>query len=144
MKDKVISKLKLIPPTVINNDYWDSVDSHYKDLENFQYTNDTSGTSLQGRLSITYDQLKKVFGNPHAFYESGKVDCEWNLKFPSNATNRGNRTFTIYNWKNGINYLGKEGLDLEDITRWNIGGYNKSVYWDLLDLLDIKGIEVHK
>ena len=126
--NKEINKLKLVPPTAINNDYWDSVDSHYKDLENFQYTNDTSGTSLQGCLSITYDQLKKVFGSPH----------------PSNATNRGNRTFTIYNWKNGINYLGKEGLNLEDITRWNIGGFNKSVYWDLLDLLDIKGIEVHK
>ena len=45
--DKVINKLKLVPPTAINNDYWDSVDSHYKDLENFQYTNDISGTSLQ-------------------------------------------------------------------------------------------------
>jgi len=136
-----MDKLKLVPRT-INNDYWNSVDLHYRDLENFIYTNETSGTCLQGRVVITYEKLKKVFGDPHFLHEDGKVDCEWNFKFPSNATNRGNRTFTIYNWKNGINYLGKDGTPIKDIDIWNIGGFNKSVYWDVLDLIDIKGIEV--
>ena len=31
---------------------------------------------------------------------------------------------SIYNWKNGKNYLGLEGLQVNEITDWNIGGFS--------------------
>jgi len=34
---------------------------------------------------------------------------------------------TIYNYKDGKNYLGKEGLEVEEITNWHIGGHNEAV-----------------
>lgn len=48
-----------------------------------------------------------------------KVDAEWNIKFEDGTV------ATIYNWKNGKNYLGDVGLELMDIRRWHVGGYSK-------------------
>ncbi len=79
------------------------------------------GTSLQGYLDIAYADLVKVFGPPHIDGDGEKVDAEWVLTLAS-----GN-VATIYNYKNGKNYLGDEGQATEDITDWHIGGTTKHV-----------------
>ena len=34
---------------------------------------------------------------------------------------------TVYNWKNGKNYLGNRGKEVENITDWNIGDHKEIV-----------------
>jgi len=63
---------------------------------------DANGTSLQGYLNISYDELKAAFGEP----ESGdgyKVDAEWIFLVADGITDTpsGLEPVTIYNWKNG-------------------------------------------
>lgn len=73
-----------------------------------------TGTSLQGQMSITYDSLMAVFGDHlDGHYKS---DAEWILEFEDGTV------ASIYNWKNGKNYLGEEGLPLREINDWHIGG----------------------
>lgn len=86
---------------------------------NFTNTTQIHGTSLQGHISTTYDQLVAVFGQPEVFTEEnsdGKIDVEWAIAFDNGTV------ATIYNWKNGKNYCGADGLNVADITRWNVGG----------------------
>ena len=45
-----------------------------------------------------------------------KTDAQWSLVFPDGVI------ATVYNWKNGRNYLGADGDAVEDITEWNVGG----------------------
>jgi hypothetical protein len=58
-----------------------------------------------------------------------KVDAEWWVVFED-----GTRA-TIYNWKNGKNYCGAEGLDLNQIGIWNIGGYDKDAINRVLEVV---------
>jgi len=75
---------------------------------------DPNGTFLQGYLSITYDDLVELFGEPETG-DGYKVDAEWILQF----TDR--EIATIYNYKNGPNYNFGQG-DVTKITDWHIGG----------------------
>ena len=48
-----------------------------------------------------------------------KVDAEWGILFDGVI-------FTIYNYKDGINYLGEvEGIPTQFITDWHLGGNDK-------------------
>ena len=93
--------------------------------------NNIDGSHLVGRVETTYENLVEKFGSPHYDYTTSdqvgltddKVSVEWNLRFPNT-----NDVVSIYNWKDGKNYLGDdEGLEVEDITDWHIGGYNSKV-----------------
>ena len=75
-------------------------------------------TSLQGYITIDYDKLIDVFGKPNMGDEY-KIDAEWELEFEDGTV------ATIYNWKNGKNYLGVEGTPVDDITDWHVGGKTK-------------------
>ena len=75
---------------------------------------DTTGTYLQSYLTADYADLVRAFGPPMAG-DSYKTDAEWVVRV--NDT-----TATIYNWKNGPAYLGADGIPVEQITQWNIGG----------------------
>jgi hypothetical protein len=78
-----------------------------------------NGTSLAGGIRATYDQLVAVFGKPEFFdldNSDGKIDVEWAIAFDNGTV------ATIYNWKNGKNYCGSEGLNVADIVDWNVGG----------------------
>lgn len=78
---------------------------------------DPNMTSLQGYVTADYDVLTALFGEPMDG-DGYKTDAEWHLRFqPSNLV------ATIYNWKNGRNYLGHDGLNVQAITEWNIGGH---------------------
>jgi hypothetical protein len=72
-------------------------------------------SSLQGYLTTTYDKLVSVLGEP-SDGDGEKVDAEWRIMFSDN-------TFaTIYNYKDGHNYNGRDGTPVEQITDWHIGG----------------------
>ena len=73
------------------------------------------GTYLRGRIETTHTQLLDVFGDS-ADGDGYKIDAEWIILFEDGEV------ATIYNWKNGFNYLGGEGKRVEDITDWHVGG----------------------
>ena len=90
---------------------------------NFKTHNDNvkisvNGSSLQGYIDLAYNDICKVFGKPTES-DGYKSDAEWIIKFDNDAV------ATIYNYKDGKNYLGEEGLAVEDIRDWHIGGFNK-------------------
>jgi hypothetical protein len=76
-----------------------------------------SPTCLQGYVTAKYSTLIALFGEAQVF-ASYKTDAEWDLMTPYGHA-------TIYNYKDGKNYLGDEGLPTEEITDWHIGGANK-------------------
>ena len=78
---------------------------------------DTNGSFLQGQITCPFSLLVTLFGEPHEG-DTQVSDAFWPLKFDDGVT------ATIYNWKNGRNYCG--GPEVEHITKWNIGGYEKA------------------
>jgi len=80
----------------------------------------TWGTSLQGEIETSYSNLVSKFGSPNSETDGYKVDAEWALKHKGHV-------ITIYNYKDGHNYLGKRGKDVADIRTWHIGGKTKKV-----------------
>lgn len=89
------------------------------------------GTCLQGYINVEYKTLKKLFGKPSAFGDDFKTDAEWYIQFEDGSV------ATIYNWKNGKNYCGKEGIPKTKITEWNIGGNDVSVVEKLESIFKI-------
>jgi len=109
-----------------------------KVLPKFKRGGDSNMTCLQGYINnVTYDELKKVFGKHNSKGDEYKIDAEWELTFIS-ATGE-ETVVTIYNWKNGVSYLGrKEGTKIKDITNWHIGGHNKKSVHHLQQIFGIK------
>ena len=89
------------------------------------------GTHLQGYINVEYSTLKKLFGKHSAFGDGYKTRGEWSFQFQDGSV------ATIYNWKNGKNYCGKEGTAKTKITRWNIGGNDVSVVEKLESIFKI-------
>ena len=93
-------------------------------------TTNVGGTFLQGYIKASYDQLVKVFGEPHdPNGDNYKTDVEWAFEFADGTI------ATLYNWKNGKNYLGDEGLELNDIYTWNVGGFDEKAVTKLKERL---------
>ena len=91
-------------------------------------TENIGGTSLQGYIKASYEQLLNEFGAPNStLCDNYKTDVEWAFKFADGTV------ATLYNWKNGKNYLGDEGLELNDIYEWNVGGFNDKAVSRLLE-----------
>ena len=74
---------------------------------------ETVGTSLAGYVDVGYARLVEVFGEPNE-YDSYKTDAHWALRFEDGTI------ATIYNYKDGKNYLGEEGKAVADIRNWHI------------------------
>lgn len=80
----------------------------------------TFGTHKQGDLNCSYDEIVSALGFPIILVEQfSKSDYEWVIELDN-----GN-VVTIYDWKIGKNYLGKDGFDKEHIQWWSIGGTEK-------------------
>jgi hypothetical protein len=77
-----------------------------------------NGTCLQGYVSADYSALCERFGEP-TNGDGYKVDAEWLVQFEDGTV------ATIYNYKDGKNYNGADGLEVKDITDWHIGGITK-------------------
>ena len=94
-------------------------------------TTNVGGTFLQGYIKATYEQLVKTFGEPHdPDGDNYKTDVEWAFEFADGTI------ATLYNWKNGKNYLGEaEGLELNDIYEWHVGGNSDKAVAKLLEKL---------
>ena len=75
-----------------------------------------SGTCLKGYINGDYSTLVETFGPPIADGDDYKTDAEWILILNDDVT------VTIYNYKSGKNYLGANGLNVEDMDRWHVGG----------------------
>ena len=76
----------------------------------------TNGTSLAGEIQATFEQLLITFGTPLGQSADNKVDVEWHVEVESHES-----PITIYNWKDGVAYLGEAGKNPADIEVWNIG-----------------------
>ena len=82
---------------------------------------DIGGTHLVGEVETTHFNIVRIFGEPNPeLGDSLKTDAEWTLMTPAGVA-------TLYNWKDGKNYLGDEGTETADITNWHIGGKSKDV-----------------
>jgi len=80
--------------------------------------NPSFGSCLQGYQDTPFAELVEAFGEPMSDGDGYKVDAEWVLVTPDG-------TFvTIYNYKDGKNYNGDCGYDVEDIRDWHIGGHD--------------------
>ena len=79
---------------------------------------ETSGTSLVGEIKLDYYDILNRLGNPVKFGGGNKVSAEWEIEFYDGTV------ATLYNWKNGRNYCGEDGLELHQIDEWHVGGFN--------------------
>ena len=71
---------------------------------------------LQGYIHTEVQSIFDVVGEPKFPNGDGeKVDIEWEIEING-------KTLTIYNYKDGKNYNGEDGLEVEEITEWHIGG----------------------
>lgn len=86
-------------------------------FQNGDFGRELNMTSLQGYIKTSYADLVACFGEPQGGFDDYKQDVCWDIKFADGVV------CTIYNWKDGRNYCGEEGLDVEDITDWHIGGH---------------------
>jgi len=96
-----------------------------------------NGTSLQGHIEATYDDLVKAFGEP-AFDstrdgESDKVHTEWALEFQNEDGDY--ITATIYDWKEESAYTSRSGK-----YRWHIGGNGYDAVMAVYDYANLKEV----
>ena len=102
-----------------------------KYLHEWKNTNLSSvieGTSKQGSMLAKYEDVVSVYGKPITRLPDNKIDALWLVD-----TNAG--IATIYNYKDGTAYLGKNGLDYKDIKRWHIGGHTTDVVKKIVEPL---------
>ena len=83
-------------------------------------TIETTGTCYQGTIKSGFGTLCHMLGKPEYLVNDFKCDVQWVLTFDDGSI------ATIYNWKNGKNYCGPEGLNVKEITLWNVGGLTGS------------------
>jgi len=87
------------------------------------------GTSLQGYMTTEYNTLKKAFGKPNCGDEY-KIDAEWDIEFSDGMV------ATVYNWKDGKNYLGADGTPKTKIMDWHIGGKSLEAVVRVIETLE--------
>ena len=88
---------------------------------------DIDYTSYKGVINLDFYDILDKLGKP-LHEENYKTDAEWVIEF------EGGVVCTLYNWKNGKNYLGEKGLNLHQITEWNVGGKTMDAYYNIIKL----------
>ena len=76
-----------------------------------------AGTHFQGYIKARYSKLVELFGESWDV-DDGKTDANWYIRFEDGTV------ATIYNWQDGYNYCGEDGLDVKYIGQWNVGGHS--------------------
>jgi hypothetical protein len=95
---------------------------------------DFKNSSLGLTREIEYKKLVDAFGRPNESNDGEKTDAEWRLETKNGLY------FTIYNYKSGKNYNGKEGDKIKDITDWHFGVAQKEDVPQLELLLEFLGL----
>ena len=93
-----------------------------------------NGTSLSGYLNVSYQTLVELFGEPNAKVDGYKTDAEWHVKVKEEGD--APAFATIYNYKDGKNYLGANGLNVEDIKDWHVGSKSKWTFYNLEEYVE--------
>lgn len=100
----------------------------------FQTHNDkqvnSGGTFLIAEIKTSYSKLVSLFGEPTVGDEY-KIDAEWEIEFEDGTV------ATIYNWKDGKNYCGSDGLNVQNIKDWHIGGKDIRAFENLKILFGV-------
>ena len=104
-----------------------------KKLNSIGRSSKATGTSVSGSLDNSYSQLVELFGAPDVPTDGYKTDAEWHISIQENGQETG--FVTIYNYKDGKNYCGANGLNVEDIREWHVGSRSMSEFYDLEDYL---------
>ena len=74
-------------------------------------------------INVTYQQLITTFGQPTADPNNDYYDVYWLIFTPDGVAK-------IHNFKDGKNYLGDQGLEVEQILEWEISCYDlEAVEW---------------
>lgn len=92
-----------------------SVNKKSKLPDDIKLGGEINGTSLRGYLTVSYAELVNLLGRPNMAGDRYKIDAQW-------AITVSGRALSIYNYKDGKNYLGSKGLPTKSITDWHIGG----------------------
>ena len=103
------------------------------------WSKDANGSSLIDNISLGYHQLVEAFGEPTMATDGYKVDAEWHVTFQINDEHAA--FVTIYNYKDGKNYLGANGLNVEDITDWHVGGKSRDDLRVLEDYFEQESVD---
>ena len=94
-----------------------------------------TGTSLQGYIEATYEDLVKAFGEPTFDSTKGdegdKVHTQWALEFEDEEDNL--VVATIYDWKEDSAYNSRVGK-----YRWHIGGNSYDAVQAVTDYAEVK------
>jgi hypothetical protein len=94
-----------------------------------------TGTSLQGYIEATYDDLVKAFGEPTFDSTRGdegdKVHTQWALEFEDEEDNL--VVATIYDWKEDSAYNSRGGK-----YKWHIGGNSYDAVEAVTDYAEVK------
>lgn len=110
-------------------------------MTNYETHNDIeinfNGTHLQGYVTTTWLDLISAFGQPLPESDGYKIDWEWVVEFDDGTI------ATIYNWKNGPNYLGPDAATKDQIKEWHVGGRDPIILLHLEEILDAT-IETHE
>ena len=85
---------------------------------------------LQGEIDISYAELVEKLGESSENYDDYKSDAEWDIEFPDGSV------ASIYNYKDGKNYDGEDGLPTDEIRDWHIGGKDKSIVAKVYEFLE--------
>lgn len=107
-------------------------------------TRETDGSPVQcgghliGYIDVTYARLVKEFGHPNSDGDGYKTDAEWNMRFSDGTI------ATIYNWKDGKNYLGRNGMKVENITDWHVGGEDSKALSYVKEVLGLMSSQVRR
>jgi hypothetical protein len=86
------------------------------------------GTSLCGEIRVPYARLVELFGEP-SDGDGYKTDAQWTLRIS------GNVIATIYNYKDGPNYIGDRGTPVVEIVDWHVGGKGREALLLVKDLI---------
>ena len=89
---------------------------------------ETNGTSLQGYIRTTYNDIVKVLGKPYYADDDNKVTAEWAIKFDDGPV------ATIYDWK--VNKTPMYEYE------WHIGGHSRNAVLYVKELFESAGLNV--